>query len=685
MSKDLLLEIGLEEMPARLIRLAMEQLKEKTQFFLQENRLNFSKIEAFSTPRRLAVRVLGIADKQEDTEEEVKGPAKKVALDNDGNWTKAAQGFARGQKVALEDIIFKELKGVEYAYVKKFISGASALEVLTGLKDVVLDLTFPISMRWADYDFNYIRPIHWLVAMLDEEVIPFKVLDIETGNHSQSHRLNSQKEVNFAHPKEYLTRLAEVDVLADVDKRKEAIVEQIEILAHQNQWRVQLDPELLEEVTHLVEYPTAFAGKFSDKYLGVPEEVLITSMKAHQRFFEVRELSGRLSPHFISVRNGGRQYLEEVIKGNQKVLTARLADGEFFWQEDQKLIISDLVEKLKQVTFHEKIGMLSEHMERVRQIAEILADELEISGNDKRDLLRAAEIYKFDLVTNMVEEFSELQGVMGEKYAQLAGESEAVSCAIREHYLPKSSDGKLPETLIGSILAVADRLDSLYSFFSVDLIPSGSNDPYALRRSALGVIRIFLANNWKLSLIKLQDKIIAKVNQENFQYRTDKEVLEFLKARMKQVLAQNNIRHDIVEAVLGSRLMQVKDWLDVASTLQNHSKDPAFRAVMENLARVVNLAKKVGDVSQVDPLLFENKEEKLLYTLFLEIKDYMIDATAEQKYRALVRLQAPIEAYFENTFVNVKDEKVKNNRYAQLFAIAEVILDFVAVGEIIVK
>ncbi|MDR3156536.1 MAG: glycine--tRNA ligase subunit beta [Lactobacillales bacterium] len=685
MSKDLLLEIGLEEMPARLMRSAMEQLREKTQIFLQENRLNFSEIEVFSTPRRLAVRVLGIADKQEDTEEEVKGPAKKAALDDDGNWTKAAQGFARGQKVALEDIIFKELKGVEYVYVKKFILGASALEALTGLKEVILSLTFPVSMRWADYDFNYIRPIHWIVAMLNEEVIPFKVLNIETGNHSQAHRLNSQKEINFAHPKEYLTRLAEVNVLADVDKRKAAIVEQIEILAHQNQWKVQLDPELLEEVTHLVEYPTAFAGKFSDKYLEVPEEVLITSMKEHQRFFEVRELSGNLSPHFISVRNGGAEHLEKVIKGNQKVLTARLEDGEFFWQEDQKFTISDLVEKLKRVTFHEKIGMLSEHMERVKQVAEILADEFRISDDEKRNLLRAAEIYKFDLVTHMVEEFSELQGVMGEKYARLAGESKAVSCAIREHYLPKSSDKELPETLIGSILAVSDRLDSLYSFFAVGLIPSGSNDPYALRRSALGIVRIFLANDWKLSLVKLQDKIIAKINQGSFQYRPDDEVLEFLKARMKQVLTQNNIRHDIVEAVLGSHAMQVIAWLDVATTLQSHSEDSAFKAVMENLARVVNLAKKAEQVSKVDPSLFENEEERSLHALFLEVKDHMLDATAEQRYQELVRLQAPIEAYFENTFVNVEDEQVKNNRYSQLSEIAEVILDFAAVGEIIVK
>ncbi|MDR1012805.1 MAG: glycine--tRNA ligase subunit beta, partial [Lactobacillales bacterium] len=506
MTKDLLLEIGLEEMPAHVVLPAMEQLKEKTAQFLKENRLPFKEIAAFSTPRRLAVRVLGIAEKQENIKEEIKGPAKKIALDEKQNWTKAAEGFALSQGFSTDDIFFKEIKGAEYVHVIKFIEGLTAFEVLTGLKGVIISLTFPVAMRWADYDLKYIRPIHWIVALLDEEVIPFNVLDIQTDNFSRSHRLLN-KEVTFAHPAEYLTRLAEADVIADVSKRKTQIIDQIQTIAHQNKWKIALDENLLAEVVNLVEYPTAFVGEFAEKYLAVPEEVLITSMKEHQRFFYVRDAKGRLSPHFISVRNGRAAHLENVIKGNQKVLVARLEDAKFFWAEDQKLKISDLVEKLTQVTFHEKIGTLSEHMKRTKVIAKILAEKLAISKNEKKDLLRAADIYKFDLLTNMVGEFPELQGTMGEKYAVLAGESKTVGQAIREHYLPVSSDGVLPKSNIGAILAIADKIEALYSFFSVGLIPSSSNDPYALRRITLGVIRIIEDRKWKLSFADLQAAI----------------------------------------------------------------------------------------------------------------------------------------------------------------------------------
>lgn len=399
MAKDLLLEIGLEEMPAHVVTPSRLQLEEKVRNFLEEHFLDYETIQSFATPRRLAIKVTAIPEKQADTEAEVKGPAKKIALDQEGNWTKAAQGFVRGQGVTTEDITFKEVNGVEYVYVTKFTKGKTAKEVLADLNEVITSLTFPVTMRWADYDFEYIRPIHWLVALLDDEVIPLTVLDITAGNTSRGHRFLGD-EVTFQHAHEYEAKLKEQFVLVDPQERKEAILAQVDALANEKHWSLSLDEDLLEEVNNLVEYPTVFVGHFDEKYLSVPEEVLVTSMKEHQRYFEVRNAQGLLLPYFIAVRNGDSVHLENVIKGNEKVLIARLEDAAFFYNEDQKLSIADCVEKLKQVTFHEKIGSVYEKMQRVGVISQIIGKQVGLSETELTDLKRAAEIYKFDLVTN---------------------------------------------------------------------------------------------------------------------------------------------------------------------------------------------------------------------------------------------------------------------------------------------
>ncbi|MDU1428894.1 MAG: glycine--tRNA ligase subunit beta, partial [Enterococcus faecalis] len=556
MAKDLLLEIGLEEMPAHVVTPSRIQLEEKVIKFLDEHHLDYETVRSFATPRRLAVKVTAIPEKQADVEEEVKGPAKKIALDAEGNWSKAAQGFVRGQGVTTEDIVFKELNGVEYVYVTKFTKGQSAKEVLTKLNDVITSLTFPVTMHWANYDFEYIRPIHWIVALLDDEVIPFKVLDVTTGQTSRGHRFLGD-DVTFQHANEYEAKLKEQFVVVQPNERKQMIVDQANALAAEKNWQLALDEELLEEVTNLVEYPTAFVGSFDEKYLSVPDEVLVTSMKEHQRYFEVRNDQGLLMPHFIAVRNGDNVHLENVIKGNEKVLIARLEDAEFFYNEDKKLTIEACVEKLKNVTFHEKIGSIYEKMQRVALIAQIIGRKVGLSEEELEDLKRASEIYKFDLVTNMVGEFPELQGIMGEKYALLQGEKPAVATAIREHYLPTSSEGELPETAIGAVLALADKLDSVFSFFSVGMIPTGSNDPYALRRQTYGVIRIIEDKGWTFPLVQLQTEVDEAVNQDVEKYGVllnegQAEVVEFVKARLRQLLMTKNVRHDIIDAVVSA-------------------------------------------------------------------------------------------------------------------------------------
>ncbi|EHR4814217.1 glycine--tRNA ligase subunit beta [Enterococcus faecalis] len=694
MAKDLLLEIGLEEMPAHVVTPSRIQLEEKVIKFLDEHHLDYETVQSFATPRRLAVKVTAIPEKQADVEEEVKGPAKKIALDAEGNWSKAAQGFVRGQGVTTEDIVFKELNGVEYVYVTKFTKGQSAKEVLTKLNDVITSLTFPVTMHWANYDFEYIRPIHWIVALLDDEVIPFKVLDVTTGQTSRGHRFLGD-DVTFQHANEYEAKLKEQFVVVQPNERKQMIVDQANALAAEKNWQLALDEELLEEVTNLVEYPTAFVGSFDEKYLSVPDEVLVTSMKEHQRYFEVRNDQGLLMPHFIAVRNGDNVHLENVIKGNEKVLIARLEDAEFFYNEDKKLTIEACVEKLKNVTFHEKIGSIYEKMQRVALIAQIIGRKVGLSEEELEDLKRASEIYKFDLVTNMVGEFPELQGIMGEKYALLQGEKPAVATAIREHYLPTSSEGDLPETAIGAVLALADKLDSVFSFFSVGMIPTGSNDPYALRRQTYGVIRIIEDKGWTFPLVQLQTEVDEAVNQDVEKYGVllnegQAEVVEFVKARLRQLLMTKNVRHDIIDAVVSAEQADLSKLFASANILKSRFEDQDFKPSMEALTRVINLAKKgqelLGDTEEgIDPSLFENKAEKELYQAVKDLSEAFATRTIAENYEALVNLRPLIDAYFNETMVMVEDEKVKQNRLKQLMQIAKMALSIASLDLLIVK
>ncbi|MCU2287631.1 glycine--tRNA ligase subunit beta [Enterococcus faecalis] len=694
MAKDLLLEIGLEEMPAHVVTPSRIQLEEKVIKFLDEHHLDYETVQSFATPRRLAVKVTAIPEKQADVEEEVKGPAKKIALDAEGNWSKAAQGFVRGQGVTTEDIVFKELNGVEYVYVTKFTKGQSAKEVLTKLNDVITSLTFPVTMHWANYDFEYIRPIHWIVALLDDEVIPFKVLDVTTGQTSRGHRFLGD-DVTFQHANEYEAKLKEQFVVVQPNERKQMIVDQANALAAEKNWQLALDEELLEEVTNLVEYPTAFVGSFDEKYLSVPDEVLVTSMKEHQRYFEVRNDQGLLMPHFIAVRNGDNVHLENVIKGNEKVLIARFEDAEFFYNEDKKLTIEACVEKLKNVTFHEKIGSIYEKMQRVALIAQIIGRKVGLSEEELEDLKRASEIYKFDLVTNMVGEFPELQGIMGEKYALLQGEKPAVATAIREHYLPTSSEGELPETAIGAVLALADKLDSVFSFFSVGMIPTGSNDPYALRRQTYGVIRIIEDKGWTFPLVQLQTEVDEAVNQDVEKYGVllnegQAEVVEFVKARLRQLLMTKNVRHDIIDAVVSAEQADLSKLFASANILKSRFEDQDFKPSMEALTRVINLAKKgqelLGDTEEgIDPSLFENKAEKELYQAVNDLSEAFATRTIAENYEALVNLRPLIDAYFNETMVMVEDEKVKQNRLKQLMQIAKMALSIASLDLLIVK
>lgn len=553
--RDLLLEIGLEEMPARFISASILSLKEKMEAWLAEKQLGYTSVQAFSSPRRLALLVAGLDESQQDMEEEAKGPAKRIAQNEAGEWSKAAEGFTRGQGLTVENIYFKEINGVEYAHVKKFIKGKQTSELLLELKDLILSLTFPKNMRWANNDLRYIRPIKWIIALFGEEIIPFSITNVETSNESRGHRFLGG-EIVFTNPSDYEKKMLAQYVMVNAIERKEAIVSQIKKLEEENNWIIPIDEDLLEEVTNLVEYPTALYGTFEASFLDLPTEVLITSMKEHQRYFPVKSKEGELLPYFVTVRNGDHQHLDKVAKGNEKVLRARLADAAFFYKEDQKLMIDELLKKLEAIVYHEEIGTLAEKVARVRLIASKLSEELHLTTEEKQDVDRAAQIAKFDLVTNMVYEFPELQGLMGERYALQKGEKESVAKAINEHYMPRHADDETAPSNVGAVLALAEKLDTIVSFFSIGLVPTGSQDPYALRRQATGIVQTLMDKNWSISIEQLVELAIKAMPNTSKVTGKDlvESVLSFFKLRVKHILQEHGIRYDMIDAILADKI-----------------------------------------------------------------------------------------------------------------------------------
>lgn len=691
MANSYLLEVGVEEMPAHVVTPSIKQLHQRVADYLQEERISFDEIQEFATPRRLALLIRGLADKQPDVDETVKGPAKKIAQDSDGNWTKAAIGFTRGQGATVDDIEFREVKGEEYVFVEKHIAGKPVAEVLTGLPNVITAMNFPTLMKWGYNNLQFIRPIRWLVSLLNDQVVPFSILDVAAGRATRGHRFLGH-DIELATAEDYEAELEKEFVIVDPLRRKKVISDQIDAIVEEHDWVIDKDPDLLEEVTNLVEWPTAFAGSFDKKYLVLPDEVLITSMKDNQRFFYLRDHQGKLLPNFIAVRNGNKEYLENIIKGNERVLVPRLEDAKFFYEEDQKLTIDQYVDRLKKVSFHDKISSMYDKMQRVAVIAQLLGKRLNLSAAELADLDRAAHIYKFDLTTQMVGEFAELQGVMGEIYAKLFGEKDDVAAAIREHYMPISAEGDLPATKLGAILAIADKLDSILSFFAVDMIPSGSNDPYALRRQAFGIVRIINDRGWHLSLLGIQPVLIKAFADSDVAIDFDltknaPAVRTFFLDRLKQFFSGRRLRHDIIDAVTDTENDDIETVFEAAAAIDEHKEDADFKDAVEALTRVLRISKKGHQdlAAQVDPSLFENPSEKKLYTAVNEVAAGAANRTVAENFAELRQLAPVITEYFDENMIMDKNEAVRNNRLAQLAIIARLARVMGNLNDLIVK
>lgn len=685
--RDLLLEIGLEEIPARFVLDSVKQLAKKITDWLQERTIGFGEVKLYSTPRRLAVLIRDVDEAQKDVEQEAKGPAKKIALDQENKWTKAAIGFANSQGLSTNDIYFKEIKGIEYAHVTKFQKGKKTFDILSDLDKIIESLHFPNNMRWGSKSLKYVRPIRWIVALYGQDIIQISVAGVQASNQTYGHRFlggNTQ----LMEPADYEDKLASQYVIASYEKRRAAIQEQISQLSSENSWLIPTDNDLLEEVTNLVEYPTVFFGAFNESFLELPEEVLVTSMKEHQRYFSVKSTEGKLLPYFVGVRNGNQHKLEIVRKGNEKVLSARLSDADFFFDEDKKLSIDVSLKKLENIIYHEKLGTLSQKVNRIEKTADLLSSLLALSNDQRSSIRRASQICKFDLVTNMVGEFPELQGVMGEKYAIIHGETTEIAQAIREHYQPVHVDDSVPPTTIGAVVSIADKLDSIVSSFSIGLIPTGSQDPYALRRQATGIVKILLDKEWEIPMdILLKQAILISGNdQQADQEELYLQLVKFFEQRFHYLLEEKNIRYDIIEAVLNGDWKSAPDIIKRAEILNGNKEKAEFKEVIESLARVLNIAGKSEQDRDVDPTLFENDVEKQLFEQWQSVKSsFDSNQSADERFKALSSLQPIISDYFDHTMVMAKDERLKVNRLSQMKQLAKLIGSFAAMNKIIVK
>ena len=714
--EKLLFEIGTEEIPAKFMPNILAQLKELAEKKMTELRIPFESVKTYGTPRRMTFIASGVAEAQEDSTVEAKGPSAKIAFVNGdihGEPSKAAQGFARGQGVDVKELVVRD----NYVYAIKHLAGQPVKELLPGLlMDILTSLNFPKNMRWADHDFKFVRPIRWLVALFGEEVIPVEITGVKSGKFSRGHRFLRRSAVDAAMEHEsfidaakavlgnaaakaknavasaalgtygaveipnadaYEKTLYDNFVMVDQDARRELIRQQVTDMGIAEGGHAEINEDLLEEVNYLVEWPTALCGNFEDKFLALPKECIITPMREHQRYFPVLAEDGSLLNKFITVRNGGKEHLDIVAHGNERVLRARLSDAEFFFDEDRKQSLADRLEKLKTVSFQEGLGNMNDKSNRLVQAADMLAMAINAKV-DKEKLERAALLCKCDLVTGMVIEFTELQGVMGREYAKLDGEAPEVALGIYEHYLPRFAGDELPKTDIGRLVGIADKLDNICATFSRGLAPTGSQDPYALRRQALGIINILLDANYHLSMYKV---IAGSLYLLNIPAEETKklvpQIAEFLKQRLRNLMIDQGIRYDVVDAVMAEeRNDDFADLVARAQALNSFVVAEEAPALIQAATRVANLCKKIEEETAINPQLFVAPAEGELHDAAVASSKEVLAATVKYDYAAVLaeatKLVAPINKFFEDVMVMDEDVRVKNNRLALLSAVKDI-------------
>lgn len=696
--EKLLFEIGTEEIPAKFMPGILKQLKELAAAKMQELRIPFEDITVYGTPRRMAFIAGGVAETQADVVVEAKGPSVKIAYVS-GAPSKAAQGFARGQGVDVKDLVVRD----NYVYAVKHLAGQPVVELLPGLlMDILTSLSFPKTMRWADYEFRFVRPIRWMVALFGDQIIPVEICGVKSGKFSMGHRFMQQSlkaaaesqgllsaalskvgnkvysalagvkgAVEIPSAGDYKKVMYDNFVMVDQDERRALILQQIKDLAAQNGGEAEINEDLLEEVNYLVEWPTALCGKFEEKFLSLPKECIITPMREHQRYFPVLDEDGNLLNKFITVRNGGSEHLDIVTHGNERVLRARLSDAEFFFNEDRAIKLEDRLEKLKTVSFQEGLGNMYDKSERLVKMAEMLRFAIN-TPVDEEELRRCALLCKTDLVTGMVIELTELQGVMGREYALLDGEKPEVATGIFEHYLPRFAGDALPATTIGRIVGIGDKLDNICATFSRGLAPTGSQDPYALRRQALGVINILLDANYHISLAKIIAGTLYLLDIKPEETgKLVPQIMEFFKQRLRNLLMDQGIRYDVIDAVFADK--RNDDMVDLAvrcKALAAYVEAGNAEPLVQVSVRVSNLCKKIEKEVAISGALFKDESENKLHEVVAAVSKEIIPEIVLYDYAAVLKAGEkvidPVNTFFDNVMVMDEDENVKNNRLAML-------------------
>ena len=683
MSKDLLLEIGTEEVPAHVMPHLLADLKRLAGDLLAEHRLGYEGLRTIGTPRRSALLVTGLAERQEDVSTETRGPSVDIAFDAEGNPTKAGAGFARGQGIDPAELIQRD----GYVYASVHEKGAETATLLAELlPELIRAIPLPNSMRWGDLDFRFIRPIRWIVALYGNEVVPFTLANVASGNASRGHRTLAPEEFIIASPADYEAACEKAYIIVDPERRRAMICEQIAETAKACGGTAEITPDLLEEVLYLVEYPTALSGAFEEKYLALPAETVITPMRDHQRYFPVKAADGSLLPVFITVRNGGKEHLDVVAHGNERVLRARLADAQFFFDEDRKKSLAEHREKLKTVVFQQGLGSMYEKTERlmglVTAIVEDIVPDEESYETLATDARRAAELSKADLVTGMVTEFTELQGIMGREYALLDGEKPEVARAIDEQYMPRFAGDELPKTDLGFALSVADKIDNIVGTFSRGKIPTGSQDPFALRRQALGLVLMLIEQESGLLLSDLVDEACDLYDLDDAaRDKMQSDVADFIRLRLKNVLTERGVRYDVQEAVLAD-VDFVADVPVRAAYVERLLALGGADALVQSFVRVGNIA-RTAEAGVVDAALFAADEEGALLSAYenaAAARDDGADPMAAEQM-----LAKAIDAFFDEVMVMDKDERIKANRLSLLKAIDNYLLETADYSKIVLN
>lgn len=662
MAEDVLFEIGAEEIPAGTMPGILAQLKSLTETKLAEHHLKYDAIRTMGTPRRIALMVDGAADMSDELSERHKGPSASIAYDADGNPTKAAIGFARGKGIDVADLVVED----GYIYAETKTVGVKAMDIFTQiLPELIHGLSFPKSMHWGNLDDKFIRPVRWMLALLGTAVIPVEFAGVRSSNFSRGHRFLGERGVLVQHPADYIKNLEDNFVIVDQDKRRDMITKQLHDLAASKNATIVWDDDLLEEVLYLVEYPTALCGSFDESYLALPDAAVITPMKDHQRYFPLVDKDGKLLPMFLTVRNGDSHSLDVVAAGNERVLRARLDDAKFFFNEDRKKALADRSEGLKKIVFQEGLGNLADKTERLLALGEEFGEACGLDEAEIVELERATVLAKTDLTTGMVTEFTELQGVIGKEYALLDGESTEVAEAIFEQYLPRFAGDILPKTPAGKVLSIIDKVDNIVATFSRGLIPTGSQDPYALRRQTIGVLNILSSSALNVSLepVWRQDLTLLGVPEAKHDEIVG-QLTNFFALRLKNIYLDREVPHNVIELVLSNPTVTVAQADGLVKAIMAHRIDENVELV-QAYTRMFNLVKS-ETYQAVDEMLLSDEAEKALFKEAILAYENSQTALENKDYDKVVSipetLVPAINKFFEDVMVMVDDAAVKANR-----------------------